>query len=222
MSSDSTNLPLDQASRMSVSSPLRTHGSSDAIRRGRTLEYLTLGWNAVEAVVAIAAGLAAGSTALTGFGIDALVEGASGGILLWRLRDDGVSAAREGRALQLVGVTFMALAAWVGFEAVDSLLGREAPSASPVGIVVATLSLLVMPWLAYQKRSVARELGSAALEADSRQTDLCAVLSAILLTGLVLNAAFGWWWVDSAAALIMVPVIAAEGVRALRGETCEC
>lgn len=185
------------------------------------MEYLTLAWNSVEAVVSIMAGVAAGSTALIGFGMDAVVESASGGILLWRLQDGG-SSTRERRALQLVGVTFLVLASWVGVEAIRSLVAREAPSASYVGIVVAALSLLVMPWLARQKRMVARDLGSSALEADSRQTDLCAVLSAILLTGLALNAAFGWWWVDSVAALIMVPGIVTEGVQALRGERCEC
>lgn len=194
---------------------------SDPARRGRRLEYLTLAWNSVEAIVSITAGVAAGSTALIGFGMDAVVESASGGILLWRLQDGG-STTRERRALQLVGVTFLVLASWVGLEALRSLLAREAPSASYVGIAVAALSLLVMPWLARQKRIVARELGSHALEADSRQTDLCAVLSAILLTGLALNAGFGWWWVDSVAALVMVPVIVAEGVQALRGERCEC
>ena len=206
---------------MSVVSATGSEQTSDLARRGRRLEYLTLAWNSVEAVVSITAGIAAGSTALIGFGIDAVIESASGGVLLWRLQDGG-SASRERRALQFVGVTFLTLAAWVAFEATGSLLAREAPSASYVGIIVAALSLLVMPWLARQKRVVARDLRSSALEADSRQTDLCAVLSAILLVGLGSNAVFGWWWVDSTAALIMVPVIVAEGVRALRGETCEC
>ncbi|MGB1656986.1 MAG: cation diffusion facilitator family transporter [Longimicrobiales bacterium] len=206
---------------MSDPGTARQRLEADPARRGRRLEYLTLAWNSVEAVVSIMAGVAAGSTALIGFGMDAVVESASGGILLWRLQDGG-SSTRERRALQLVGVTFLVLASWVGVEAIRSLVAREAPSASYVGIVVAALSLLVMPWLARQKRMVARDLGSSALEADSRQTDLCAVLSAILLTGLALNAAFGWWWVDSVAALIMVPVIVTEGVQALRGERCEC
>ena len=189
----------------------------DQLRRGRLLEYLTIGWNSVEAVVAIAGGIGAGSAALVGFGIDSVIESSSGAVLLWRLGDD----RREGFALRLVGLSFLALAAYVAFDAGTSLLGQEPPDVSYLGIGIAAVSLVVMPILARAKRNVATEIGSRALVADSKQTDLCAYLSAILLGGLLLNALFGWWWADPVAALIMVPIIAREGVAALRGETCD-
>jgi len=190
------------------------------LRQGRWLEYLTLGWNLVEALVAIGSGLAAGSTALLGFGVDSLIESLSGAVLLWRLLGDEEGEKREERALRLVGVSFLLLAAWVGWEGLTTLVGREAPDESFVGIALASVSLLVMPILARAKRRVATGLGSKALEADSRQTDLCAYLSAILLVGLGLNVLLGWWWADPVAALAMVPIIGGEGIRALRGEEC--
>jgi divalent metal cation (Fe/Co/Zn/Cd) transporter len=190
---------------------------SDQVRRGRRLEYLTVGWNSLEGIIAVGAGLMAGSIALVGFGIDSAIEVSSGGIILWRL----VSGEhRERLALKLVGVSFLALAVYIAFEAAKSLWFHEPPETTYVGIAIAALSLAVMPFLAHAKRSVARQLHSNAMLADSRQTDLCAYLSAILLGGLVLNAIFGWWWADPIAALIMVPIIAREGVEALRGETC--
>jgi divalent metal cation (Fe/Co/Zn/Cd) transporter len=190
------------------------------LKRGRMLEYLTLVWNILEAGVAIGSGLAAGSTALVGFGVDSLIESSSGAVLLWRLSDKEDGDDREGLALRLVAVSFFLLAAWVGWDALGSLLGREAPKESFVGIALAALSLMVMPLLAREKRKVASGLGSRALEADSRQTDLCAYLSAILLVGLGLNALLGWWWADPVAGLIMVPIIAREGFNAFKGEVC--
>ena len=190
------------------------------LRRGRRLEYLTLGWNLVEAVVAIGSGLLAGSTALLSFGVDSLIESASGGALLWRFFGEDGGEHREGMALRMVGISFLLLATWVGWEGLSTLLSREAPDESIVGIVLAALSLLVMPVLARAKRKVAAGLGSKALEADSRQTDLCAYISALLLIGLGLNALFGWWWADPAAALAMVPIIVREGIQALRGVEC--
>jgi divalent metal cation (Fe/Co/Zn/Cd) transporter len=190
------------------------------LRRGRHLEYLTIGWNLLEGAVAVGSGLVAGSTALVGFGIDSFVESLSGGALLWRLRSDEDSERREKLALKLVGASFLALAAYVAFDAVRSLVNREPPEASYVGIALAAISLVVMPLLARAKRRVAAGPNSRALVADSRQTDICAYLSAILLGGLILNALLGWWWADPAAALVMVPIIAKEGVEALRGETC--
>ena len=188
------------------------------VRRGRRLEYLTIIWNSLEGLIAIGAGLAAGSIALVGFGFDSVIEVSSGAIILWRL----VSGEhREKLALRLVGVSFLALAAYVAFDAAKSLWLREAPESSYIGIAVAAFSLIVMPLLARAKRAVAAELNSRAMHADSRQTDLCAYLSAILLGGLVLNAFFGWWWADPVAALIMVPIIVNEGIEALRGETCD-
>jgi divalent metal cation (Fe/Co/Zn/Cd) transporter len=192
-----------------------------ALRKGRRLEYLTIGWNLVEAVVSIWAGLMAGSTALLGFGVDSTIESTSGAILLWRLQDHTSHADREILALRLVGASFLLLAAWVGFEAVQSLWLGEEPSTSYLGIAIAAISLIVMPWLAFKKRRVAASLGSRALKSDSRQTSLCAYLSAILLGGLLLNALLGWWWADSVAALVMVPIIINEGTEALRGKRCE-
>lgn len=192
-----------------------------AVRQGRTLEYLTVGWNLVEAAVAVGAGVAAGSVALVGFGIDSLIETSSGLVLLWRLREGERGERREALALRLVGASFLALAAYVAFDAVKALALREPPDESYLGIAVAALSLVVMPLLARAKRRVAVSLGSRAMKADSRQTDICAYLSAILLGGLALNALAGWWWADPAAALVMAPIIAKEGVEALRGERCD-
>ncbi len=163
------------------------------VRRGRKLEYITIGWNSLEAIVAIGAGLFAGSIALVGFGVDSVIESLSGAVLLWRLF---AGEQREELALKLVGVSFLFLAAYVAFDAGKSLLFREPPEASYVGIGLAVLSLLVMPVLARAKRRVTANLNSRALQADSRQTDICAYLSAILLFGLGLNALFGWWWAD--------------------------
>jgi divalent metal cation (Fe/Co/Zn/Cd) transporter len=192
------------------------------MREGRRLEYLTIAWNVVEAAVSVTAGIVSGSTALIGFGVDSVIESASGAVLIWRLQEGSEHGVREERALKLVGTTFLALAAWVAYESVESLVSRDAPSVSYVGIAVAALSLVVMPWLAYRKRLVAAGIGSRALHSDSRQTSLCAYLSAILLGGLLLNATLGWWWADSVAALLMVPIIVSEGREALRGEVCEC
>jgi divalent metal cation (Fe/Co/Zn/Cd) transporter len=191
------------------------------LKRGRRLEYFTLGWNMLEAVVAVGAGLLAGSIALVGFGVDSLIECTSGAILLWRLASPAHDESREQLARRLVGVSLFLLAAYVCFEAVKSLVTAEPPKASLPGIVLAVLSLIVMPLLARAKRKVATAITSQALIADSRQTDICAYLSAILLGGLSLNALLGWWWADPIAALIMVPIIAREGFEAWEGEECE-
>ena len=195
--------------------------------RGRWLEYLTVGWNSLEAIASIIAGLFAGSIALVGFGLDSVIETSSGGALLWRLSHaNEQNAERRERAerisLRIVGASFLALAAYVGFEAARDLWTREAPQHSIPGIVIATLSLITMPLLARAKRKVARTLNSHALKADSRQTDLCAYLSAILLSGLLLNFLLGWWWADPVAGLIMVPIIVREGFEALKGDPCAC
>jgi divalent metal cation (Fe/Co/Zn/Cd) transporter len=193
------------------------------LQRGIVLEYLTVAWNIIEGIVAIASGAASGSIALVGFGIDSFIETSSGGILLWRLQAEhrGEDAKRvERKALKLVGVSFLLLTAYVAFDSAKSLIEREAPERSIIGIIIAVLSLIVMPWLAYQKRETARNLSSSALKADSRQTSLCAYLSVILLAGLLLNALIGWWWADPIAGLCMVPIIVNEGRKAMRGETC--
>lgn len=194
------------------------------LRRGRTLEYATVGYNVVEGVVAIGSGLLAGSIALVGFGIDSAIEVLSGLILLWRLdsrRDEEERERAEARALTLVGWSFLILAAYVAYDAIRSLLRRDVPDESFVGIALAAVSVVVMPLLVRAKRRVAAQLNSRALAADSRQTELCTWLSATLLGGLALNALAGWWWADPVAALIMVPIIGREGIEALRGERCE-
>jgi divalent metal cation (Fe/Co/Zn/Cd) transporter len=202
-----------------------SHSSSaertEYLRQGRRLEYFTIGWNMVEAGVAIGAGWLAGSIALVGFGVDSLIESLSGSVLLWRMFSPTHDESREKIALKLVGISFLILAAYVAFDAIESLLAHEPPHTSLVGIGLSITSLIVMPVLARAKRRSASSLDSRAMRADSRQTDLCAYLSAILLGGLVLNALFDWWWADPVAALIMVPIIAREGAEGLRGEVCE-
>ncbi len=191
---------------------------SFAIRRGRRLEYLTIAWNSAEAAVALIAGLLAGSIALIGFGLDSVIEVCSGAIVLWRLFADNERSERL--ALKVVGVSFLALAAYVAFDSIKTLWLREAPERSLPGIVLAAVALIVMPLLARAKRRVAAGIGSRALHADSRQANLCAYLSAILLGGLLLNALLGWWWADPVAGLAMTPIIVNEGREALRGESC--
>lgn len=193
------------------------------VRRGRFLEYFTIGYNSLEGLIAVVAGLIAGSIALVGFGFDSLIEVTSGVALLWRLHADVDEDRRErveAISLRIVGVCFVALALYVTTESIESLLRHEAPKESLVGIILAAVSLVVMPLLVKAKRKVARGINSGALMADSKQTELCTYLSAILLAGLLLNALLGWWWADPIAALVMVPIIVKEGIEALRGETC--
>lgn len=193
------------------------------LRRGRYLEYLTLGWNSLEGIVAITAGAIAGSVSLTAFGIDSMIELTSGAALLWRLAADSDAQLRERnerRALRVVGVCFLALALYIIFESGTDLRFRRAPERSLPGILLASASLIAMPLLARAKRRVAHDLESAAMRADAKQSEFCAWLSAILLTGLILNAAFGFWWADPVAALLMTPLIAREGMESLRGDHC--
>lgn len=196
---------------------------ADAVARGLRLEYFTVVYNSLEGFIAIFAGLVAGSIALTGFGIDSAIEVSSGVILLWRLRADVDERRRErveAISLRLVGVSFLALAGYVAYEAIAQLTGAEAPERSIPGIALAAVSVVVMPLLARAKRRVAGEIRSQAMRADARQTEFCMYLSAILLGGLLLNALLGWWWADPAAGLLMVPIIGGEGVRSLRGREC--
>lgn len=190
------------------------------VRRGLRLNYLTLGYNTVEAIVSVAAGLVAGSVALVGFGVDSGIEVTAAIAAQWRLRADLDEERRERveRAThRIIGATFLALAGYVAVESVTTLWRRDAPDASPVGLLILILSVVVMPILARAKRRVARALGSRALEADAAQTSLCAYLSVIALAGVGLNTALGWWWADPAAALAMVPIIANEGLEGVRG-----
>lgn len=194
------------------------------VLRGRRLEYITLGWNALEGVVAVMAGAVAGSISLTAFGIDSFIEFASGAALLWRMAVDTDVERREQNerlALRIVGACFFALAAYIAYESGTDFLFRRAPERSLPGIILACAALVTMPWLARAKRKIARQLNSGAMEADARQTDFCFWLSAILLAGLALHAALGLWWADPAAALIMLPLIAREGFQAMRGQACE-
>lgn len=198
---------------------------SQHVTRGIALEYLTVGWNVLECLIAVGAGLIAGSVALVGFGFDSAIESMSGGVLLWRLHAERRGhhvETLERRALRLVGVSFLVLAAYVAFDSAKTLWTREHPEHSTVGIVLAIISLIVMPLLARAKRRTAGNLNSAALEADSKQSSLCAYLSAVLLGGLVFNALLGWWWADPVAALVMVPIIANEGIESLQGKECTC
>lgn len=198
-------------------------GRAEHISRGRQLEWFTVGYNCLEGILAFGAGLVAGSVALTGFGLDSGIEVASGAALLWRLQadhDPHRRAAAEARALKIVGVCFVLLAAYVTVDAAWRLVNRLPARESLVGILVAAASVIVMPVLARAKRRVAHRISSSALTADAKQTQICAYLSAILLGGLVLNSVWSWWWADPLAALCMVPIIAKEGVDALRGRTC--
>lgn len=195
------------------------------IRRGLVLEYLTVGWNVLEGLIAIVAGLLSGSVALVAFGMDSLVEIISGLVLIWRLRaedrgdlDDAALERTERRAELLVGGAFMVLAAYVTIESLRSLLQAEAPEASPIGIVLTALSIVVMLWLARAKRETGEALGSRALIADSKQTRACWYLSAVALVGLGLNALLGWWWADPVAALAIAVLLVREGWEALSGD----
>lgn len=199
----------------------QTNERAAAIRAGRQIEYVSLGWTSLEAAAGIIAGLLAGSIALTGFGADSVIEMASSAILLWRL-DHELGEQRERMAQRLVGVSFLLLTVYVGGEAIESLVKREPPGVSYFGIVFSVLCLIVMPLLARAKRRMAARLASGAMAADSRQSAICGYLAALLLGGLGLNALLGWWWADPVAALAMLPIILKEGLAALRGEVCDC
>jgi divalent metal cation (Fe/Co/Zn/Cd) transporter len=196
---------------------------SSLIKRGRRLEYFTIAYNSLEGLIAVVAGLFAGSIALIGFGFDSAIEVCSGAALLWRLQAQ-MSVRKRARleaiTLRIVGGCFLALAAYISYDSLVSLTWAETPEPSGVGIALAAISLITMPVIAREKRQVALGIGSAALSADARQTEFCAYLSAILLGGLALNALFGWWWADPLAALAMIPLILKEGFDAFRSKTC--
>ena len=188
-------------------------------RRGLLLEWSTVAWNVIEAVVAIGVGLFVGSVALIGFGVDSGIEVISAVALLWRLYKAGPSAKEHGSAertaLYLVAVTFFLLAAYITYEAIGALLSGEGPEVSTVALVLSVVSILIMPTLAYLKGRTGREMGSRALVADSVETWVCAYLSVALLAAVGLNAAFGWWWADPIGALAMLPVILWQGWETL-------
>jgi len=195
----------------------------DMVHRGRRLEYFTIVWNALEGLVAVIAGVAAGSISLLGFGMDSFIEVTSGATLLWRMSVDADIERREQNeklSLKIVGVCFITLAAYVAYEAAFDLVRKTPPEHSIPGIVLACISLVIMPILSRAKKKVGLALDSSAMHADAKQTEFCMYLSAILLVGLLANAFFGLWWADPIAALIMVPIIAKEGIEGLRGQTC--
>jgi len=195
------------------------------VRRGLWLNYLTIGYNLVEAVISVAAAIVSGSVALVTFGVDSGIEVTSSLAAHWRLRADIDPERREWVERithRIIGWSFLALAAYVVVESGTTLWRGEAPEASYLGLVILILSVVLMPLIANASRKVARALGSRALEADAAQTSLCAYLSVVALAGVGLNAALGWWWADPVAALAMVPIIAKEGLDGVRGEACDC
>ena len=189
-------------------------------RAGRRIEFLSIGWTALESIVGIIVGILAGSVALISFGIDSVIEVASSLVLVWRLTGAAEAEGREQFAHRLVGVCFLALAIYVSFEALKALLTHSLPHVTYLGIVYAVACVIVMPLLARAKRRAAANLQSQALHADSHQSDICAYLAVILLGGLGLNALFGSWWADPLAALCMVPIILREAISGLRGQPC--
>jgi divalent metal cation (Fe/Co/Zn/Cd) transporter len=207
---------------MTTAAPVTPQARTDALRRARRLNVLTIGWNVVEALVALSAGVAAGSLSLVAFGLDSCVEVSAAVVLAWRLAQErrvGCTLPDDRRATRALALSFFALAGWVSVQAVLDLVGRDEPEVSAVGIVVTALSLVTMPVLARAKRALAPVLGSRAQEREASQTRLCAVLSGVVLAGLVLNAALGWWWADPVAALGVAGLAAVEGVRSWRAES---
>ena len=200
-----------------------TPNRQDLVRRGQRLEYFTIAYNSVEGLVSIVAGLIAGSVSLIGFGLDSVIEVVSGVALLWRLHHDLNRSRREQVeriTLRIVGWCFVALALYIAYESGSTLIRDAPPERSIPGIIVAAVSVVVMPLLARAKRRVAAAIGSGAMSADSKQADFCTYLSAVLLGGLLLNAVLGWWWADPVAGLVMVPIITKEGIDGIRGKAC--
>ena len=196
----------------------------DLVRQGIRLSYATIGYNTLEAIASLIAGLFAGSVALISFGIDSLIEVAASGAAQWRLRSDLDKVLRsrsENVTHRLVGACFLVLAAYVVGDSAKTLWLGERPDRTLAGIVILSMSVIVMPLLARAKLKVASAMQSGALRAEARQTSLCAYLSIIALAGLLLNATFGWWWADPVAALGMVPIIVSEGIDGLRAKPCE-
>jgi divalent metal cation (Fe/Co/Zn/Cd) transporter len=193
------------------------------VKKALRLEWILISYNTLEAAASIFFGISAESVALIGFGLDSIIEVACAGILIWRLvchSNVEDEEAREKKALFFVGVTFFLLAAYVGYESISKLLRHEVPQVSIAGIVIAALSMIIMPSLGLAKRKIAKQIKSKALEADATETMICAYLSVILLIGLGLNALFGWWWADPIAGFVMVYFLIKEGREAVSGEDC--
>jgi divalent metal cation (Fe/Co/Zn/Cd) transporter len=207
---------------LNVASSLTDHRQTQLVRRVRWLVAATISYNVIEAGVAITAGVAASSTALIGFGMDSVIEVSSAAAVTWQFtaRDYATREARERRALRIIAVSFFALAAYVTFDSTRVFIGATTPEESVPGIVLAALSLLIMPVLSLSQRRTGRELGSASAVADSKQTLICTYLSAVLLVGLVLNTTLGWTWADPAVALLIAALALKEGAEAWRGDNC--
>lgn len=188
-------------------------------RRGLRLAYFTIVWDLVEGAIAVTAGIVAGSIALVGFGIDSTIEVFASSVVAWQLKKPE-SGSRQATALRLISLTFFGLAAYVAFESVKDLVTQDKADESVVGIVLNVVALAVMIPVARAKRTTGEELGNDVLMADSSETWLSNYLSVSLLAGLGLNALFGWWWADPAAALVIAGVAAREGVESWRGERC--
>ncbi|CAM3357467.1 cation diffusion facilitator family transporter [Stackebrandtia soli] len=188
----------------------------------RLLVAATITYNVIEAIVAITAGTIASSTALIGFGLDSVVEVSSAAAVAWQFSaaDHDTRQAREKVTLRIIAVSFFALAAYVTVESARTLIGGQEADHSSVGLILAALSLAIMPGLSYMQRRAGRELGSASAVADSKQTLLCTYLSAVLLVGLAVNSLFGWWWADPIAAVVIAAVAVKEGREAWRGDAC--
>ncbi|MFL5845480.1 MAG: cation transporter [Solirubrobacteraceae bacterium] len=213
----STPLPMVQLA------PVSDDTRVAAVRRARQLAGWSLGWHAVEAAVAIGAGIVAGSVALVGFGADSLVEMVAGFVVLWRFADSrSGSDSAERRAQQLIAVSFVLIAAYVGVESLRNLVDSARPDTSWVGIGLAIATLLTMPPLAMAKEKVAHRLGSSATASEGRQNMLCAYLAGALLVGLLANTVLGWWWADPVVALGIAGVALREARAAWRGESCDC
>ena len=209
---------------MTITAAAQSANTREAlVRRGILLSYATILYNSLEAIVALVAGILAGSVALVGFGFDSVIEVTASVAAQWRLRSDLHDDRRERAELwtmRIVGACFLGLAVYIMVDATGTLWQQRAPDRSRLGIAVLALSVIVMPLLARSKKKVALALTSGALEAEAAQTSLCAYLSVIGLSGVALNAALGWWWADPVAALIMVPIIAKEGIEGIRAREC--
>lgn len=195
-----------------------------AVRRATALNRFSIAYNATESVVALAAGFAAGSVSLIGFGLDSVIEISASGILAWRLaaeRRDGCTQETDRRATRLIALSFFALAGYVGFESVERLVAGDEPDTSVIGIVLTALSLAIMPFLARAKRKLAPALGSRAQEAEANQTWLCVYMSAVVLAGLLAHSLLGWWWADPLAGTAIAALATVEGVRTWRAESLE-
>lgn len=216
-----TGLPNAGVTSIGAWAPLDADRRRRLMRRAQLLAAASVTYNVIEAVIAVTAGLVAGSVALVGFGLDSVVEVSSGLVILWQFRH-ALPESRERQALRLMALSFFALAGYVTFESLRALVGGHDPDTSSIGIALAALSLAIMPFLSWAQRHTGRELGSGAVVADSTQTLLCTYLSAVLLAGLLLNALLGWSWADPLAGLVIATVALREGIEAWRGEGCAC